>query len=341
MPRTSKGTHLKQSGDIWYIHWCEGGRTKRRSTGACDRKEAELALAGFLLEKDKPADQADTPVSFFLDDYWNEHGSKLASAPSAEFLLAYLREFFGAHPVSALGRALVTEYGTWRRRERDISNGTLRRELGVLVAALNHAALEKRLDARDIPHIPLPPEPASKDRWLTHEEAQRLRETRMSSRARLFVEIALATSARKRAIEELTWFQVDLENRLINFNPPGRQQTKKRRAHVPISSTLLPLLVEAKARATSEFVLGNNGSIRKTFATAMARAGLKDVTPHTLRHTYATWAAMAGVRLESIADVLGDDPRTVYKRYRHLQPDYLRHAVDFDDAEKRNERMRT
>ena len=43
-----------------------------------------------------------------------------------------------------------------------------------------------------------------------------------------------ATDARPDAVKSMTWLQVDLAGRSIALNPPGRLQTKKRRAVVPI-----------------------------------------------------------------------------------------------------------
>ena len=66
----------------------------------------------------------------------------------------------------------------------------------------------------------------------------------------LFILLGLYTGQRKEALLSLRWAQVDLEAGRINFNPPGRKQTKKRRPHVPIAPRLLPHLRHARRRAT-------------------------------------------------------------------------------------------
>jgi integrase len=58
-------------------------------------------------------------------------------------------------------------------------------------------------------------------------------------------------------------------------------------------------------------------------------AVMRKATPHTLRHTWATLAAQAGVPLWEIAGVLGDTLATVMKTYAHHCPDHLRGAVNF------------
>lgn len=49
-----------------------------------------------------------------------------------------------------------------------------------------------------------------------------------------------------------------------------------------------------------------------------ARAGLEDVTPHTMRHTFASIAASMGFSELTIAGLLGHGSRGVTQRYVHL-----------------------
>ncbi len=68
--------------------------------------------------------------------------------------------------------------------------------------------------------------------------------------------------------------------------------------------------------------------IRHSFARAVERAGLKDVTPHTLRHTRATWLMQAGVDPWPAAGHLGMTLKTLEKTYGHHHPDYQKDAAD-------------
>ena len=69
-------------------------------------------------------------------------------------------------------------------------------------------------------------------------------------------------------------------------------------------------------------------NIKTGFAAAATRAGLSAVTPHVLRHTAATWMAIAGVPLQEIARFLGNSLAMVEKVYAKHSPDYLRRAAD-------------
>ncbi len=149
---------------------------------------------------------------------------------------------------------------------------------------------------------------------------------------RLFVLIALMTAGRKGAILSLTWERIDLERRLVHFAEPGRRPTSKQRPSVPINDALMAALAEAREAATCDNVIEFAGqavnSIKRSFRGACRRAGLDGVTPHTLRHTAATWMAQDGVDMWKIAGVLGHaDVSTTSRVYLKHSPDHLRRAV--------------
>jgi integrase len=293
-------------------------------------------------------------VTDILADYAEEHGPQI----TAPWRVAYAVRGLTAH-FEGLTVAEVTKEGCRRyAAARGRSAGTVRRELGVLRAAINHAHGEGRLTRSVVVHLPDPPEPRS--RWLTRNEAARLvagalgftfvlcsdlrkrREKwviwdRVNANARLhlplFILLGLYTGARKEAILSLRWSQVDLVAGRINYNVPGFRQTKKRRAHIPIPAKLLTHLRQASRRGVEmSFVVGMGGKrigdVKRGFASACRRAGLKHVTPHTLRHTAATWLMQRGVNVWDAAGYLGMSPETLQKVYGHHHPDYLKSAAE-------------
>src|SRR5262249_32261677 len=68
------------------------------------------------------------------------------------------------------------------------------------------------------------------------------------------------------------------------------------------------------------------------FASAVRIAGLDltvgNVTPHTLRHTAATWLMQRGVAMWEAAGFLGMSEKTLRETYGHHHPDYLRGAAN-------------
>lgn len=358
-----KGPYVEpNSRGIYEIRWSENRRSFRRSTGTKDFHEAQKILANFILLKDR--DEAVTQrtaavtVLEILGDpdnpapntYWTDHVlEKVVSQETAMLSAKKVLAYFGPMAVRDIMPEHVREFIGMRKAgkigQRSIES-TIERDLCVLRASINHAVRNRRLSANEVPYIEKLQGSPPKDRWLTHEEATKLLDaarmvwdkskplghqewvvTDQLPRIYKFIAIALGTGSRKTAILELTRSQVDLERRMIHLNPTGRRQTKKRRPAVPISDDLLPIMKQVVADAQGELLLPG-GCIKTAFESAVARAGLKDVTPHTLRHTWATWAAQAGVPLTDIAAVLGDTYATVERNYLHHCPEHLRGAVN-------------
>lgn len=67
---------------------------------------------------------------------------------------------------------------------------------------------------------------------------------------------------------------------------------------------------------------------RRSWETARERCGLKHVHWHDLRHTFASWPAQRGTRLQTIQTLLGHSTITTTMRYAHLVHDNLKEAVE-------------
>ena len=109
-----------------------------------------------------------------------------------------------------------------------------------------------------------------------------------------------------------TWDQVDLErgynylsmtkngsDRFVTLNSVAVQvlrslQERHKRLGLPPDSTLF--------HSKREGLIKNP---RKWFATALEQAEIKDVTWHTLRHTFASRLVMGGVDLKTVQELMG------------------------------------
>jgi integrase len=337
MPRRNSGPRLRyfDRRGCFYICWTESGRSRERSTGTANREQAEVALAEFIhirVRKSGPKDPSHVLITDILADYAEERGSEVAASWRIAAAIKGLVPFWQAKTVAEITRETCRVF----LAERGRSAGTVRRELGVLRAAINHGHREGRLTRAVAVHLPDSPEP--RDRWLKRTEAAALlraslRESRVRFYLPLFILIGLYTGQRKEAILSLRWPQIDLDNARIDFNSAGRRRTNKRRSRIPIPKKLLSHLKRARLRGIElGFVLNDNGArirdIKRGFASACRRAGLDDVTPHVLRHTCATWLMQRGVRLWDAAGFLAMTPETLERVYGHHHPDFLRTAAD-------------
>lgn len=217
-------------------------------------------------------------------------------------------------------------------KQRGAGPATVRYELSMLSVALRWAAHKDRQYIAPVPPVWRPEPPERKVRHLSRSQFERWFREVKAPHARLYVEIGLATMARPAAILELQWTQIDWPRSMIDFNPPGRRQTRKKRPVVPVNDDVMALLRTAFDARQSPYVIERGAkqvaSIKKAFQAASARSGIH-ATPYTLRHTGAVWAAEAGVSMDELAQFMGhDDARTTTTHYARFSPGHLRKVSD-------------
>jgi integrase len=126
---------------------------------------------------------------------------------------------------------------------------------------------------------------------------------------------------------------VDVDRGLFYRRAAGERETKKRKPPVPLPPRLLAHLRRwQRLGIARKAVVEWNGeavaSVRRAFRSAAQTAHLERVTPHTLRHSAATWLMQKGVDIWTAAGFLGMTPETLQRVYGHHHPDYMRAAAD-------------
>lgn len=203
-----------------------------------------------------------------------------------------------------------------------------RRDLETLRAAINHwHKFYGPLPA--VPFVVLPAKPAPRERWLTRSEAARLLwAARRVEHLRRFILLGLYTGSRAGAILGARWEWVDLETGLMRRRAPGAIETTKRTPPVRLGRRILAHVRRWAARDNHAWPICHVDGmavtkLRRSFQTAVARAGLPGrISPHTLRHTRATWLMRDGVRIWDAAQELGMSAIILERTYGHHQASY-------------------
>jgi integrase len=354
MPQRNKGTRLwlqpgrpgRNERAVWVIR--DRGRKISTGFGASDGERAEKALADYIIAKtaaprtrNRHPDQvriADV-ITIYAQDVAPRHAKPHGTAAR----LARLLDFFGDMTLGGLNRRTCAAYVTQRGPVP-----AARRELEDLRAAVRYhwqSGLCSGLSPVTLPDKSLP-----RERWLTRSEAARLlwaawraRHERSDVRPRLqhvarFVLIGLYTGTRASAIcgaalaptEGRGW--IDLDQGVFYRRAQGRKETKKRQPPVRLPPRLLTHLrrwqrLGLANRSAVEYEGRPIVTINHGFRIACEAAGLADVTPHTLRHTCATWLAQRGVPVWEAAGYLGMTAQTFEATYGHHHPDHQAQAV--------------
>lgn len=316
----------KYRGKFAIVWWDAGRGSQRRSLGIDaspeNREAAETALEQWKADqrRDESRPGGVITVGKCLDGYFDAHPEVIRRTP--------LRNFFRAMLPEHIDERICDDF-TAKRLAAGRSPSTINSELTILRTALTWAKGKKWIDFA--PEVKRPAPAAPRDRWLTKDEAHRLIAGARAPHIRLFILMALHTTARAGAILGLTWDRISFDLNRIDFNEPGKRRTRKRRAVVAMTPEIRVALLEAKKSALSEFVIeyagGQVGSIKNGFEQATRRAKLEDVTPHTLRHTAATWMAQRGVAMFEIAGMLGNSVRMVETVYAKHHPDFMSNAT--------------
>jgi integrase len=129
----------------------------------------------------------------------------------------------------------------------------------------------------------------------------------------------------------LRWADVDLNRNAVTI---VQQKTGKQKV-LPIESELRVLLGSVPRGIGQAWVFTKGNAqpfsvieVQRAFAVARKLSGIRPaLTPHSLRHTFASWLAMSGQPLRTIQELLGHSDVRMTIRYAHLSPTHLAEAM--------------
>jgi|SRR5579862_3928472 len=264
-------------------------------------------------------------------------------------------------PISALKHAsleaaLLALLRAPGKRRTHISARTVRHVAGVLHVALNEAFRLDMIAVNPMLKVKLPKVERSEARALAQEEMDRLRNVCRGDWTLTFVDISLATGARRGELLSLEWTDIDWANVTLTISksleqtkaglrvkrPKNGRVRKFRLGQTAIAS--LRFLQEQQrehrrlfgADYTGELVFCEpDGShfrpdlVSQTIVRRMQKAAIKDASLHTLRHTLASHLIANGVPLPVISARLGHADANITARiYSHMLPDDDARAAD-------------
>lgn len=330
----------------FYVHWSENRRSFQRSLKTKDAATARERFAKWLLtDRNAPVTVQDPTIAECWAIYVAQH-HPVSAVEMSRMWEWLLKPVFGAFRVSAFNQAAVNRYVALRvagKLGRRAQPQSTRKELSAVVAAMNFCARAGHFPVGSIARVTLPPAGQPRDRWLRTEEIDALFAAAEDYHLWMFLKIALNTAGRVQAILDLTWDRIDFGTDVIHLDVPGRARTKKRRASVPISASLRPVLIAEWMKSSHDklFPGATANAIWTKLNVAVLKAGLGVLTktdarrpratgigPHVLRHTAATHMVRNGVPLAHVAAILGNSILQIEKTYAHHCPQHLRAAVD-------------
>jgi integrase len=238
--------------------------------------------------------------------------------------------------VIAEGRDYLLSESTVRGGLRNPS--TVNRYLSALGKALTVAVKEWGwLEDSPIRNVSKPSESEGRERFLSFDEKNQLllacRESRNSNLLPI-VSLALITGMRFGEIVGLCWRDIDFKQRTITLL---RTKNGDRRV-IPLTDEAANIFRECPTfgALSDELVfksLRNTNtqrkvSIREAFEHAVRRAGIKNFRFHDLRHTAASYMAMAGATQGELMAILGHRSPSMTRRYAHYSQAHLSKVLE-------------
>jgi len=176
--------------------------------------------------------------------------------------------------------------------------------------------------------------------FLTEDEINQLLAapdiaTEEGVRDRALIEVMYAAGLRVSELISLKQADVDVQSGLVVCHGKG---SKERR--VPIGKSAIHWLQQYNAiragygRPASPNLFLNRGKpITRQFAWSMIKryankAGVKDISPHTLRHSFATHLLQHGADSRSVQALLGHSNISTTQIYTHITDRHLRNSYD-------------
>ncbi len=261
---------------------------------------------------------------------------QLKGKRNQEYTIRQLIAEFKGRRLDQIDPIMVRQY--MARRLEGARPATVNRALQTLKSMFNRAIewgmLHKANPAAGVRNLP---QNNSRCRWLTEEEQERLL-TCCQPLTRIIVLIALKTGMRWGEIISLKWKQspcsnyVDFEKNVI-FIHESMTKTQRSR-HIPLISVVRQALNTVERVPGNDYIFFNPqtakpfGSFKRSFHTALKRAGIVDFRFHDLRHTFASQLVRNNVDLYTIQRLLGHTTPQMTQRYAHLGEDQMRAAIE-------------
>jgi integrase/recombinase XerC len=258
----------------------------------------------------------------------------------------FAHENAGKTPLSRIDTLAVRSYLASLHRAK-LSNRSLARHLSTLRSFFRWACREEHLEKNPARGLPAPRIPRTLPRALTLPDTERLlddtiagEEGPVPERERALFELLYATGLRVSEAAGLDLEDVDFSARLVRVTgkgsrerivPFGETAAEALRDYLPARAALRRAVEDDDPESGEPLFVNARGgrlttrSMARLLKRRLRAAGLpEEISPHALRHTFATHLLQAGADLRAIQELLGHASLSTTQKYTHLDAARLR-----------------
>jgi len=230
--------------------------------------------------------------------------------------------------------------------EKQYSKATIARKLATLRSFYKFLVKRNQLSSNPVTGIRTPKQDKKLPHFLEYEQVKKLLETPpmdnwLGARDRAILETLYSTGMRVSELVGLNMEDIDFLGEIVHIRGKGK---KERIA--PISSSALQVIQHyiefrnKRAQSNSNFdskvlFVNKHGrrlstrSVRRKMDKYLKMAGLDpSISPHTLRHSFATHMLNNGADLRSVQELLGHQSLSTTQIYTHLTTKKLKEVYD-------------
>jgi site-specific recombinase XerD len=303
-----------------------------------DLQKGDLALTNHKITFKDYADRHYLP--------WAKANKGHSAYMSNVYSCAHAMKHFGNQYLSAISAYTIEQYKI--KRKAEVKERTINIEIGCIKQLFRLAEEWGFVMKNPAKLVKKYKEPKGNPRFLNRDEIITLLE-HSSEWLKMFIYFGLGAGLRYSEIISLRFECIDLERNVIKIkNDPenGFMVKNRKEREVPITGFLYKAILwftqhwidyshdtvkERSAEQRIYFFCHADGSkvrdTKKAFARAVKRAGLKGVSPHTLRHTFASHLVMNGVDIKTVSEYLGHSSIKVTEIYLHLLNEHKQDSI--------------
>jgi len=220
-----------------------------------------------------------------------------------------------------------------------LSPATVRRIASAVRGFYLFLAIDGYIDNIPTEDLDTPPPVSYLPTFLTELETQKLLSapdlsTKEGIRDRAILELMYAAGLRASELVSLRQKNIDLRSGIVTCFGKGRKERT-----IPIGKSAAQALANYIAtkdlpRAVNLHLFLNRGEpLTRQFLWAIIKhygpiASIKEISPHTLRHTFATHLLQNGAETKDVQALLGHSNITTTQIYTHLSTPHLRRSYD-------------
>jgi integrase/recombinase XerC len=310
---------------------------KRFSEHTAKCYDADLSQFGdFLTGSNECGPSAHEPMSL--------HHSKLGEAGSATAVATHtdvkVDQLFLSVETDAVRTYLAF------LNDKQYSKATIARKLATLRSFFKFLVKRNQLGSNPVAAVRTPKQDKKLPKFLEYEEVKRLLETPpmnnwLGARDRAILETLYSTGIRVSELVALNMDDIDFLGEVVHIRGKGKKERIS-----PISSSALQVIQHymefrnKRAQSNSNFdskvlFVNKHGrrlstrSVRRKMDKYLKMAGLDPtISPHTLRHSFATHMLNNGADLRSVQELLGHQSLSTTQVYTHLSTKKLKEVYE-------------